>query len=733
MDVQNRSDQFDLEGNIGATVEFISNSNQTKPDMKIALTPGLLTLNETAFQIRPAQIDISKNRYKIDNFALRHTRGESLRINGIISENIEDSLQISLNRFEIRTILNALKNNLPLSGMASGDITLSRLTKNPLILTRNLTIDSLVFDGNAVGNLKLISGWSSERQGLALRATWSLPNERESVLSGFVLPNRDSLSLTANMQGIPLKWLDGYLPDIFYGLSGELGAQLSANGKISDPVLSGTLYLNDATVGIPTLNTRYRISDSIFLEKDQIIFRNFIVNDETNRNAKIDGNISHRQFSNLNPRLTLDFNRFLMLNNSEQTDSLFYGIVRVNGNLSVSLQNRDWLIQGRLSNDKANKFILNLPESALEAQRYNWLTFVNTQKEDSSSTVVAKELPPSELSALSVPFRMQITLSVDPDLSAGIIFNPDNKDAAIVTGNGILDFSYNSADPIPRLRGNYIINDGNCTLSIINITKKTFSVEPGGRLNFQGDILNTTFDLSAIYNLRTYLTSLDPSFATFATASRIPVNCVLTATGKFDEMKLKYRIELPNQTDEVQRKLDGLMHSDEIKIREIAYLLAFGTFSPANSNVTNFDNASLWTSLASSSITAQLNNLLSGVLSDKWTIGTDLHSRDSDFSDVDMDVNISGSMFDDRLTINSTLGYHNTTNQINNFTGDFNVEYKLSPSGNVLLQFYNVTNNQYYDRSRAPLTQGAGVVYKREGRTFGQLFRSIILRKNELK
>jgi hypothetical protein len=319
---------------------------------------------------------------------------------------------------------------------------------------------------------------------------------------------------------------------------------------------------------------------------------------------------------------------------------------------------------------------------------------------------------------------LQITLSVDPDLSVGAIINPDTRDAAVVTGRGILDFSYSLANPVPRLMGSYTINDGRVTLSLRNITRKTFSVQPGGRLNFQGDLMNTSFDLAAIYGLRASLMNLDPSFASIATAARVPVNCVLNISGRFEDMQLEYRIELPNQPENIQQRLDGLLHSNEIMIREIAYLLAFGAFSPANSNAANTGNTSIWTSLASSSITSQLNNLLSSVLWDNWTIGTDLHSNDSGFSDIDMDINISTRLLNERLTINTTLGIHNDPNQVNSFTGDFDLEYKLNPSGNILLQFYNVTNNQYFNRSRSPLTQGVGVVYKRESRTFRQLFRN---------
>jgi len=723
--VRNKSNQYSLDGTIDASVEFIPDSSGKKPDMNIEIKPGMLTLNGTSFQINPAQVSITNGRYEIRNFALSYSPSEYLKVNGVLSNNTQDSIQVTVNRFEIGTFLSALKNNFPLSGTASGDITLSRMMTNPLILTRNFTIDTMVFDGNPIGNLQIRSAWSSERQGLALRATWTSPSATESVISGFVLPTKDSIALTANVQGIQLKWLDGYFPS--YGLTGEMGAQLKAAGKLDAPDLTGVVRLNNVTAYIPTLNAKYRVSDSISIEKDQIIFRDCMIYDENNRSLKINGSIGHKQFSSLNPKLSLDFNRFLVLNNSNQTDSLFYGLIQLNGNLTVALQNKDWLIQGQLSNERGNRIMVNLPESAMEAQRYNWLTFV--EKRDSTAAV--KDQIASALSAVSLPLKLHITLSVDPGLTLGAIINPDTKDAAVVTGRGLFDFSYSLDNPVPYLLGSYVINDGKCTLSLKNITKKTFSVQPGGKLNFQGDLMNTTFDLTAVYNLRAYLTSLDPGFATLTTPSKIPVNCLLSANGKMDDMRLIYQIELPNQPDEIKRKLDGIIYTDEIKIKQIAYLLAFGSFMPLNSTAGNFGNASFWTSLASSSITSQLNHLLSGVLSDNWSIGTDLHSSDTNFSDVDMDVNISARMFNDRLTVNSTLGYHNNTTQTTNFTGDFNVEYKLTSRGNVLLQFYNVTNNQYYDRSRSPLTQGVGIVYKREGRTFRQLFRSLRLKQRK--
>jgi hypothetical protein len=728
LQVKNNSEQYDLDGNMRAEIEFVPHSGTVIPAMNIALKPGSLSLNETAFQIYPAQISVRDKRYEINNFALRHSSSEYLKINGVISEDDTDSLIININRFQIETLLSALKNRIPLSGMASGDISVSRAMTKPLLVTRNFSIDNILFDQTPIGDLRLTSGWNSARQGLALRATLINTDSVSSVISGFVLPARDSLALNADIRGIRLKWFADYLSETLYDMDGEFGARIKANGKISAPDLSGTAWLKDAVVGVKKLNTRYRISDSVLIEPDKMIFNNFIVSDEAKRNSKINGTIRHKSFSNLNPNLTVDFDNFLVLNNASQTDSLFYGLLQINGNLNVSLQNKDWFIQGKLRNGKANKFMMNIPETAVEAERYSWITFINAEGDAQVKQLRTQQA--EKKTAFSLPLQLHLVFSVDPNLNAGVIFNPSTRDAAQVTGNGDIDFSCNLNNSDMRLQGNYVVEDGKCTLTLKNITQKTFTVRQGGKLNFRGDPMDTNFDLTAVYSLRPDLTTLDPGFADIMHATKIPVNCVLTASGNMNDMQLKYNVELPNESDDIQRKLNGLLYTDDIKIQEIAYLLLFGSFLPVNANATNPGNANIWTSLASSSLTSQLNNLLSGVLNDNWTIGTDLHTKDAAFSEIDMDVNVSTHLLNDRLTVSGTLGYRNNPLQNDNFTGDFDFEYKLSSNGNLLLRFYNITGNQYYEKAKTAPTQGAGIVYRRTGRTFRQLFRSFGAKRN---
>jgi hypothetical protein len=327
---------------------------------------------------------------------------------------------------------------------------------------------------------------------------------------------------------------------------------------------------------------------------------------------------------------------------------------------------------------------------------------------------------------LSLPVNLSLSAGITPDLTLGVIINPVTKDAATATGKGNIRLDWKMPHGDMKLTGNYVIEEGKCALSLQGITKKEFVIRKGSAVTFKGNPLSTSFNLTALYSLRADLVSLDESFAgdMYLPSTRVKTNCILNISGDINKMNITYDVETPDIDESVQRKIANLMYSDDIKIREVAYLLALGNFYPPEGNKGSNAQASIWTSLASSTLSSQLNNLLSSALKENWSIGTNFRSNNDNFSDVEMDVNISSRFFNNRLTLNTNIGYKNNTTQDNNLTGDFQVEYKLTKTGELSLKAYNVTNDEYYRQSLT--TQGIGVSYKKESKTFRDLFRKTI-------
>jgi len=71
-------------------------------------------------------------------------------------------------------------------------------------------------------------------------------------------------------------------------------------------------------------------------------------------------------------------------------------------------------------------------------------------------------------------------------------------------GSGNLNITYNPKGEF-RITGDYIVEDGDYLFTLGNILNKSFSVENGGKIMFNGDINNAEIDMKAIYKLKASL------------------------------------------------------------------------------------------------------------------------------------------------------------------------------------------------------------------------------------
>jgi len=707
--VDNKSTNYDIDGSMDAEVEFIPKKGRSIPDMNIRFNPTVWVLNETFFNFNTARMEIQEGKYLFHDLLVEYIDNpkEHIRLNGVISTSETDSLTLDISQFQLSTLFGAAKTDIPLSGIVEGKITARRLLSTPFVFTRDFVINQIVFDKNALGDLKVISGWSTQYNGLGLRATLGRKDQTPSVVTGFVLPEKDSLSLQAQIKNIELQWFQKMMAGSLYGLTGSVEADMKISGKLSKPKMNGIVRAKDARVGINQLNTLYSINDSIFFNPNVIELKKFTIFDENKRTLTATGTITHNQFSEFNPNIYLILSDFLVLNNEKQVDSLFYGNLRANGLLTVKKSDRDWLISGDITHSDNAHITVNIPSTASVAERYNhMITFINTESEETKPGVKRTSGHGNE--PFSLPLRINASLWFDPSLTIDAIFNPATKDAVHVNGNGMIRLSYDLTTSAVSLLGDYETTSGNVGISLAGIARKTFIVQPGGKLVFHGDPMATTFNLTALYNLRADLSTLDDKFKS---VGRTPVSCSLSTTGSIDRMSLTYDILLPSESDDTQREINKLL-ADK-KIQQIAYLLAFGSFMSASNSTPDFGEEQLLNSLAAFT-SGRLNQLLASALNDKWSISTDIGLNDAA-------INVS---LNNRLTISGIVGYNinnnNSNGQTNNFTGDFIVEYKLIPSGDLALRAYNVTNNDPF--RQALTTQGVGVMYKREARVFRKLF-----------
>jgi hypothetical protein len=268
------------------------------------------------------------------------------------------------------------------------------------------------------------------------------------------------------------------------------------------------------------------------------------------------------------------------------------------------------------------------------------------------------------------------------------------------------------------------IEQGNYNFTWEEFIKKDFSIRNGSTVTFRGDPYSASLNIVAAYSLNADISSLGESLGEEAGRQNIPVDAVVNISGSIEHPDIKSSIELPNSGDDIKRKVNSLIYTQDDVTRQLFYLLLFGRFDPPDHVTVSNSGSTQLAAVVSSTLSSQLNTILKQ-LSDKIDIGTNIYSgNNGGVAEMEVGLNISTKIFDDRLILKSNLGYRDNIYAPTNFIGDFDAEYKLTKSGEFRLKGYSHYNDNslYYGRSGLT-TQGLGIMFTKDFGVFSELFR----------
>jgi hypothetical protein len=229
----------------------------------------------------------------------------------------------------------------------------------------------------------------------------------------------------------------------------------------------------------------------------------------------------------------------------------------------------------------------------------------------------------------------------------------------------------------------------------------------------------------------------DSSFRKF-----VPVELNLHLTEKLFNPNITFNIKVLNVDPTIENQVKRLINTDEEKYRQAVSLIVMRRFtSPSElSNRAIVNTSSVVGVNAYEMLSNQLSNWASQI-SKQVNVGVNYRPGDA-LTSEELEVALSTSLFNDRVTIDGNVGVANSTtsssNQnTSNLVGDFAVEVKANKEGNVRLKAFNRSNNNsLINNINSPYTQGVGVFYSLEFNTFSELskkFRDMFRPKSKKK
>lgn len=725
-------------GNIQGDVRF-SRASDGSLGLDGNLKKSSIIVNDSLWLINPTNLRWENKTLYISDFQLTHA-DQFIKLQGIASDRAADTLFISFNSFSLDNVFDLFpKNNggaVFLGGLVSGEAKCSRLLGSSS-LDADLKVKRFTLNKVFLGDLTAKSKWDANKKALVLDAyVWrdSTTTEAGRMVAqgkGFYFPSKDSMYLTVDGNKLPISFLEPYLGSILKRMDGTASGNVIIMGPMKHLELYTKAFIENGSFGIEMLNTRYTFSDTITLTPKLVYFRNVRIRDKEGNSAIANGIIHHNNFKDSQTSIEIAGSNILAMDIPPDPNAYFYGKAYGTGTVSINGPQNDVVIDVNLkSEDRTNITISFLDDT--EVTQAGFIQFIQKKKVNAyeeETLFKKKRLTAPEINTPS-NLTVNLFLEVTPNVDLTLVTDPTTGDDIKAKGSGALRCVIDKSDDI-SLYGRYNILSGKYKFIYQNILRRDFNIQDGSSITFAGNPFEAQVDITANYTVNAQLTDLlEPSQLNSLNLNRsnIPVNCVLKLDGELQRPGINLDLAYPSADDEMKRMISNVINTDDMMNQQLVFLMLFGRFSTpttstAQSSTTN-NMSAVWNT-GISTLSSQLNNMINGVLGNN-NINVNLNYKNSAYDATtpgEWGVMMSGSFFNNRLSVNSNLGSREnlaSSTGGNQFIGEFDVNLKFKNSEKWSWKFFNRANDNKYFKS-ALNTQGVGILYKEDFNTLGDI------------
>ncbi|HET9570031.1 MAG TPA: translocation/assembly module TamB domain-containing protein [Bacteroidales bacterium] len=705
------------------------------------LKKSSIIVNDSLWQINPTNLRWENKALYISDFQLTHA-DQFVKLQGIASDRMTDTLFVSMNAFSLDNVFDLFpKNNggtVLLGGLVSGQAKCSRLL-GTLSLDADLYVKQFTINKVLLGNLTAKSKWDTNLKAIVLDALVkkdSTLTEASNLVAkgtGYYFPSKDSMNLALDGHRLPISFLEPYLGTILKQIQGTATGKVHIAGPMKHLTINTKAFIENGSFGIDMLNTRYTFSDTILLTPKLVKFTNVRVRDKEGNSAIANGTIVHNNFKDSYTSIEIMGNNILAMDIPSNPNSYFYGKAYGTGTVSINGPQNDVRIDVNLrSEDRTNVTISFLNDT--EVTEAGFIQFIQKKKvnniEDADLFMRKRLTAP----VINTPSNVTVNLymEVTPNADLTLVTDPTTGDDIKAKGSGALRCVIDKSDDI-SLYGRYNILSGKYKFIYQNILRRDFNIQDGGSVTFAGNPFEAQVDITANYTVNAQLSDLLPTDVLSnlnLNRSSIPVNCVLKLNGELQRPGISLDLAYPSADADLELQIKNVINTEDMRNQQLVFLMLFSRFStPAYSTAqaTTTNNMSAVWNTGISTLSSQLNRMVNGVLGNN-NMNFNFNYKNSAYDATtpgEWGVMMSGSFFNNRLSINSNVGSRENLGSStggNQFIGEFDGNLKFKNSEKWSWKFFNRANDNKYFKS-ALNTQGVGILYKEDFNSLLDLFK----------
>ena len=613
-------------------------------------------------------------------------------------------LTISLNRFDLGNLTEVIPYFPKIAGMLNGDYHLMMNEQRQISVASDMEVRGMAYEGCDMGNIStefvylLRDNDTHAVEGILMQnghEVGALRGEYRNEGAGYLDAN---LSLTR----MPMTLINGFIPDQLFGFEGFAEGGVAIKGPLNRPDVDGEVYLDSAYLVSQPYGIRLRFdNDPVRIIDSKLLLENFTMYAHNNNPLNIMGEINFKDTEHMTMDMKMRAQNFLLINSKQTSKSIAYGKMFVNFFATMSGPVDMLKMRGKLDILGSTDLHYILLDSPLSTDNQMDELVKFTDFTDTTQTVVERPVPDG--------LNVDLNISIDQGAHARCDLNVDQTNYVDLLGGGDLRMRYNN-DGL-GLTGRYTINSGEMKYSLPVIPLKTFTIQNGSYVEFTGDPMNPTLNLTATERTRA-------SVGQEGSQTRsVAFDCGVVITRTLNDMGLEFIISAPEDMS-VNNEL--LAMGPEQRGKLAVTMLTTGMYL-ADGNTGGFS----MNSALSSFLQSEINNITGNALKTlDLSIGLDNTTDATGQMHTDYSFKFAKRFWNNRLKVQ--LGGKVSTGQEiqgqnQSFFDNVTMEYRLSPTANQYVKlFYN--QNAYDWLEGYTGEYGGGFIWRRKLDKFVDIF-----------
>ena len=691
-----------LGARIGAQAEMLDSG------LNVRLMPETPTLGYKLFKLNADNyIFLGNNKRVKANIDLLAEDGMGVKIYSEESDPTAlQDITVSLNKFNLDEVTSVIPYMPRMTGMLHGDYHVVQDAEGHLSVASDMSVRDMTYERSPIGNVSTELLYLQQGDSAHVVEARLMKDDAEiGLLSGtYYHVGGGSLDAMLQLERMPLNIVNGFVSDHLFGLQGYGDGKMTVRGPLSRPQVNGEIYLDSSYVESVPYGVSLRFdNDPVRIVDSKLLLDNFTLYSYNENPLNIQGSVDFSDLDRVMVDVRMRARNFQIIGAKENPHSVAYGKAFVNVFASMRGPADNLNMRGRLEVLGSTDMAYILRDTPLTTD--NHLDNLVKFKDFSDTAQVVVNRPPLN------GFTMDMTLDVSMGAHIMAYLNADHSNFIDLMGGGTLRMLYTPTDNL-RLTGRYTLSNGEMKYSLPVIPLKTFVIQNGSYIEFTGDPMNPTLNITATERTKATVTGSNGA------GRSVDFDCGVVVTKTLKDMGVVFTLDAP---EDMQLHSELQSMSVEQRGKLAVTMLTTGMYL-ADGNTQPFS----MNSALSSFLNSEINNITGNALRTiDLSFGVDQSLDGTGQTHTDYSFKFAKRFLNNRLKIavGGKVSSGAELQQRNkSFFDNVSLEYRLDDTANKYLTLF-FQNNSYDWLDGYTQKYGGGFIWRRRIQRFTDIFR----------